>query len=210
MGSSPFEDRAGTPKGPLDSDAWDARWQEGNTPWDMGDANPVLADALAREVVTPPGRALVVGCGAGHDARTLAGAGFDVTAVDHAPGALDHARRLAEAAGSPVDFVLADLFELPDALGAFDLVFEHTCFCAIDPSRRDEYVDAVADALGPDGRLLGVFFDMATDEGPPFGASPEELRHRFGRRFDVEFLEPAKTSSEKRAGKEVLGLFRRR
>lgn len=209
MSDAPFPDRAGRPKGPLHADAWDERWRDGNTPWDMGHATPVLVDAVERGLVEPC-RVLVVGCGAGHDARFLAERGFDVVAVDHSSSAVEHARDLAEQAGVGLAIVEADLFDLPADLGGFDLVFEHTCFCAIDPLRRDEYVDAVAAVLRPGGRLLGVFFDIHTEEGPPFGASHAELEHRFGRRFDLVTLEPATKSHEKRAGKELVGLFERR
>src|SRR6476661_8739482 len=46
-----------------------------------------------------------------------------------------------EAQGLQAKLEQADLFELDMRWrGAFDLVVEHTCFCAIDPARRAEYV----------------------------------------------------------------------
>jgi len=45
-----------------------------------------------------------------------------------------------------VEFVLGDF--LADAVpGPYDWIFEHTLFCAIDPARRDDYVNAVLDTL---------------------------------------------------------------
>lgn len=209
MSGSPFRDVAGVAKGPLDADAWNARWRDGNTPWDMGRPAPPFVGALERGLVSPPGRALVVGCGAGHDARLLATRGFDVTAIDVADRAIERARDLTLDGAFALDWRVADLFALPPELGSFDLVLEHTCFCAVHPNRRDAYVDAVADALSAGGALLGLFFVFEAEEGPPFGASEEELRHRFGRRFDVEHAAVPPDSHEARAGREMLFLMRK-
>ncbi len=210
MSDPPFRDVAGRPTERLDAAAWDARWAGGDTPWDMGGPAPPLVGALARGLVAPPGRALAVGCGAGHDARHVAAAGFDVTAIDIAPQALERARALTPPGTPRIAFVLADLFALPPELRDFDVVIEHTCFCAIDPGLRDAWVDAVADALRPGGLLLGLFFVFESETGPPFGATEEELRTRLGRRFEV--LEGARPpdSHPARAARDFLVLARRR
>jgi 2-polyprenyl-3-methyl-5-hydroxy-6-metoxy-1,4-benzoquinol methylase len=41
-----------------------------------------------RDGALRPCRILIPGCGSGHDAATLAGVGFDVTALDYAPEAV--------------------------------------------------------------------------------------------------------------------------
>ncbi len=208
-GDVPFRDVAGRPKGPLDGGAWDARWIDGNTPWDLGDASPPFRSAIAEGLVGATGRALVPGCGAGHDARLLASTGFDVTGVDLSPNAAAHARQLAEDTGVAMDVRVADLFALPEELTEFDLVLEHTCFCAIDPTRRDDYVRAVADALRPGGRLLGLFFTIEVEEGPPFGATEAEIRHRFGARFTIDIARVPTDSIAPRLGREMLFLMTR-
>lgn len=210
MSESPFRHVAGRAKGPLDAASWDARWQAGDTPWDMQRVAPPLAGALARGLVTAPGRLLAVGCGAGHDARHFAENGFDVTAIDISPAAVERAAALAAETGVLMDVRVADLFALDHGLGRFDVALEHTCFCAIDPAQRDDYVDAVADALVPGGHLLGLFFVFEPETGPPFGASEDELRHRFGRRFDVLHMARPDDSHPARADKDMLVLLRRR
>ena len=199
----PFPDVSGRVSEKLDAGAWDERWRRADTPWDMAAPAPPLVAAVTRGDLAPPARVLVPGCGAGHDVRFLASRGFRATGVDVSPLALAKARELAGSDGVTAEFVEADLFALPPALRGFDLVWEHTCFCAIDPSRRDDYVDAVADALRPDGRLAGLFFEIAPDKGPPFGATAEEIRHRFARRFSVDVLRLATDSHPARQGKEL-------
>jgi len=206
----PFRDVAGRPKGPLDAGAWNDRWAEGETGWDMGHAAPPFVSAVGEGLIEPPGRVLVIGCGAGHDARFLAAQGFDVTGIDVAPLAIERARVLDTE--ETVDYRVADLFALPDD-GDYrdvDVVLEHTCFCAIPPHRRDEYVGAVARVLRRGGNLLGLFFIIEPEEGPPFGATEAEIRHRFGGDFHICLAREPQDSHPERQGREMLFQMERR
>ena len=195
---------------------WEELYKEGETPWDKGAAHPGLAEAFDRAKLSR--RVLVPGCGTGHDVAAIASRGeiSQVTGIDLAPSAVEAARRrLVESPHTNV--ARADLFALPARFrGAFDVLWEHTCFCAIDPSRRNDYVNVVANALRPGGHLLGIFFlrpwDTAEENataGPPFASPPEELDRRFATRFEiVETWQPSATY-EGREGREQVRLLRR-
>jgi SAM-dependent methyltransferase len=165
---------------------WEERYRSGETPWEKGGPHPALVEFLSREPVT--GRGLVPGCGFGHDVRALAATADEVVGLDVAPSAIRGAKAHPVVGGER--YVRADLFALPSALrGSFDWVFEHTCFCAIDPARRPDYVSAVAGAMRPDGRLLAIFYmnpdlDPGTS-GPPFGTTKAGLEESFGGRFKL-------------------------
>ena len=211
----PFPDVAGRPSRSVDRPAdWEAMYAGGEDRWDLGGPAPPLVAAVGRGEVLPPGRALVPGCGRGHDARVLAARGFETVGVDFAPRAVAAARRLAAAAGlAGVRFERRDLFRLPPSFdGSFDLVFEHTCFCAIHPGRRDDYVRAVHRVLRPGGLLLGLFYAIRGEEGPPFGTTPEEIRHRFvvPGKFALESARVPAESVPARQGREWLARLRRR
>jgi len=165
---------------------WESRYQTGDMPWEKGAAHPALIAFLKSNPVH--GRVLVPGCGTGHDVRALAATADEVVGLDISPSAV--ARAKAQPAIGGERYVLGDLFALPPSLrGAFDVVFEHTCFCAIDPSLRADYVAAVAGALKPGGHLLAVFYlDPGLDPGetgPPFGVTRAELDALFGSRFTM-------------------------
>ncbi|MGB8169021.1 MAG: methyltransferase domain-containing protein [Chthoniobacteraceae bacterium] len=165
---------------------WEAQYQKGETPWDKGAPSPGLLDALASEPLR--GRVLVPGCGAGHDVRAIAPLAEEVIGIDIAPSAVEAARRFAPTGRERYE--LANLFDLPAALrGSFDWVWEHTCFCAIDPAMRPAYVEAVAGALRPGGHLLAIFYldpgNTSPDEGPPFEVSIAELDRLFSPRFTL-------------------------
>src|SRR5258708_5048424 len=141
---------------------WEDRYRTGDTPWEKGAPHPALVEFLRREPIR--GRCLVPGCGSGHDVRALAATADEVVGLDVAPSAIHVAKAQPVVGGER--YVLGDLFALPPAMrGVFDWVFEHTCFCAIDPTRRADYVSAVADALRPGGGLLATYY-MTPDLDP--------------------------------------------
>ena len=165
---------------------WESKYQAGDTPWDKGGPSPGLLDFLAEQPVR--GRVLVPGCGLGHDVRALAAGAEEVVGLDIAPSAVEGARGFPRVGGERYE--QADLFDLPPPLrGHFDWVWEHTCFCAIDPSQRAAYVEAVTGALRPGGHLLAVFYldpgNDSPEEGPPFEVSIQELDRLFLPRFTL-------------------------
>ena len=197
----------GNALGPAMTD-WNRRYEENDTPWDKGAAHPVLREMLAHGSLS--GRVLVPGCGTGHDVRELARLGVNVVGLDVAPLALERAR--THPAVGDETYQLGDLFDLPpDWRGAFDGVFEHTCFCAIDPSRRVDYTAAVADALRSGGRLFAVFFaDPGNDgDGPPFGCTASELDELFAKHFRLIEERMEFSTYPERAGRELLRVYER-
>ncbi len=180
------------------------RYQLGDTPWDKGFAAPPLVDFLTRHPIRD--EVFVPGSGSGHDVRALALHGAIVTGFDLSVTAI------AQACANPPlgneSYVLGDLFDLPASLfGCFDWVVEHTCFCAIPPLRRLDYVRAITQLLKPGGHYFAIFYlTPEAEQGPPFGVTREEI----GKLFDPAFklLEewiPARTF-EGREGRELCQL----
>lgn len=194
--------------GPGDPGFWDPLFAADAGGWELGRASPPL-QAWFSEHVPKDMRTLVPGCGRGHEARMLAALGAKVTAIDLSPTAIAQAR-----ARTPpelaIEFAVQDLFGFISTSPGFDLVVEHTCFCAIDPARRDDYVSAVADALRPGGSLVGVFYAHGRPGGPPFTTDAAEIERRFSPRFAIERLTPAHDSTLVRHGQELLAVMRRR
>ncbi len=195
---------------------WNACYRAGETPWEKGAPAPPLLEWLAQQ----PGHRcdgdsiLVPGCGFGHDVRALARAHprAEVVGLDIAPAAIECARSFPSEGNER--YALADLFALPAAAwrGRFDWVFEHTCFCAIDPARRAEYVAAVAQALRLGGRLLAIFYlepwaggePLPPGGGPPFGVTVDELDKLFATQFRLVEEQHPSRAYPGREGRELL------
>lgn len=164
---------------------WEQRYQTGDMPWEKGEPSPGLIDFLAALSGLPRGRVLVPGCGTGHDARAWAQAGFDVTGIDLAPSAIRLAQERTAAAGLQAEFRRANFLE-DEPFAQFDWLFEHTLFCAIDPSRRDDYTRAALRWLKPNGQFLAVHYMIRDKDGPPFGCTQQELTERFSPHFELK------------------------
>ena len=125
-----MEDPVNTPE------FWEACYESEMDGWDLGGPTPVF-QRLATDV--HKGSICVIGCGRGYDAITFAKEGFDVTAIDFTEIALSEAKENAKEANVEINFVQADIFDIPENLHySFDYVMEYTCFCAISPLRRFE------------------------------------------------------------------------
>ena len=187
---------------------WESRYQTGDMPWEKGEPSPGLVDFLAAHPDLPRGPVAVPGCGTGHDARVWARAGFETWGFDLAPSAIRLSREKTEAAGLKASFDQTD-FLAADPLKQFDWLFEHTLFCAIDPSRRDDYVRAALRWLKPSGQLLAVHYMIRDEQGPPFGVVQQELMERFSPHFDlVQGWVPR--SYPNRTGLELMLWWRRK
>src|SRR5215471_12849600 len=97
---------------------WNDRYRDGNLPWDTGRPSSELERALSQNTIAPC-RALELGCGTGTNSVWLAQQGFEVTAVDVAPLAVERARERARLAGVKACFVVTDVLGLPDLGGPF-------------------------------------------------------------------------------------------
>ena len=68
----------------------------------------------------------------------------------------------------------------------FDYIVEYTCYCAIDPKMRNQYIDVMYNLLKDRGELVGIFFPLNKDiseGGPPFGVNLEETINQFLNKF---------------------------
>jgi hypothetical protein len=109
-----------------------------------------------------------------------------VTAVDLAPAVESALLRRLDAEHASV--LIADSLEI-DVEEPFDLVFDHTFFCAIDPSDRVRF-GAMADrVLGSAGSVISIVFPIgrpAAEGGPPWGFVTQDLAAALGERFSLE------------------------
>ena len=145
--------------------------------WAKGEVNPFLNEYLTSFEGTPS-KAIVVGCGLGDDAFALYAAGFDVTAIDISPEAIKWAKERFD--GAEIDFIVADLFDLPESLlGQFDFVFEAFTIQSLPLSLRDRVITAITSLMTPDAKVLAVCnakLDHEKFDGPPWPLTFNELR----------------------------------
>jgi SAM-dependent methyltransferase len=187
---------------------WEALYQAGDTRWDKGAPAPGLVTWLAGNPQVPKSTVCVPGCGAGHDARAWASAGFKACGCDIAPTAIRLCHEKTAGTGLAIKYQLAD-FLTARPPRRFDWLFEHTLFCAIPPARRDDYVQAVLRWLKPEGQFLAIHYMLRDAAEPPFGVTQQELWERFSPHFELH-KGWVPNSYPNRAGLELMLWWKRK
>ena len=189
---------------------WEDIYISNDTGWDLGRPTPVFCK-IASEI--KPKKLCIIGCGRGYDAVMFAKNNFRVTAVDFAPSAIDALNKLLEKNKVELQSLERDIFALsPEFNNSFDYVIEQTCFCAIHPSRREDYAQIVKNILRRNGKLIGLWFPLdkkLDDGGPPYGTSVDEVKSIFNKGWSIKKEEFPKNSVKSRAGREKLIIFKK-
>jgi len=171
--------------------------------WDLKIPHPALESTM-NQIKLSKCRILNLGCGTGTDANYLASLGHIVTGVDMSPEAIKRANEKYSHVKN-LNFVQKDIFDVtPEELGKFDLIFEHTLYCAISPERRNKLTQVWKKMLSDNGQLLGIFFSMNKRIGPPFGGSEWEIKKRLKKDYRFLYWTRCKKSPGKRLGKELI------
>jgi SAM-dependent methyltransferase len=144
-------------------DEWDRRY-EGAERLFSAEADGEL---VARAGTLPPGRAADLGAGEGRNSIWLAGAGWQVTAIDFSQVALGRLRARAASEHLTVETVAADIDNYLQNGETFDLVVVANIHP--DPDDRRRLLQAAAAAVATGGHLfvVGHHLDSFGRAGPP-------------------------------------------
>ena len=189
---------------------WEQSYQKSEVFWDKGAPAPAIKQYLARQALR--GRALVPGCGRGHEVALAVAHGLDAMGLDIAPTGVAEARELYPQLAER--FVTGNLFDPPaDLRGAFDVVLEHTCMSALPPTMRTDYRRGIDLTLRRGGLLIGVWFiNPALDPGetgPPYPFSVADLTALFAVGYEVVDDYVPEVAFGGREGRERVRVLRR-
>jgi len=150
---SEFYAQKGDPNGWFEEFYAGAKGDIQNVYWADLAPNPVLVAWLEGNPTPPRARAITVGCGLGDDAELLAEYGYEVTAFDISPSAIEMCRERYPK--SKVNYLVADLFNPPASwCRGFDLVYECNTTQILWEPQRSQSVQAIAELSAPMGHVL--------------------------------------------------------
>ena len=191
------------------SQFWENRYTENDTGWDLKGPTPLFVELVKN---LKKGSLCIIGCGRGYDAITFAKKGFRVTAVDFAPTAISSLKIMADKENVKINMLQRDIFSLfPEYENSFDYVIEQTCFCAIHPSRRNDYEYLVRGILKNGGHIIGLWFPLdklSSEGGPPYGTSVDDVKSLFNSNWKIKKEEFSDYSIKPRQGREKLIIFK--
>jgi thiopurine S-methyltransferase len=174
-----FEEVMNEPTDSSCPEFWDIRFASGKTPWDFHGVPAALKSFLKASL---PGKVLIPGCGTGYEVRVFHQTGWEVTAIDFSPVAVELARTHLGPLGRFVE--QADFFKYGRA-ESFDLVYERTFLCALPPNLRQAYADRIAELLRRGGRLVGIFLYGEEPEPPPYPLTELQAQELFADKFSL-------------------------
>lgn len=158
------------------------------------------------------GRALVPGCGRGHEVALALEHGLDATGLDIAPTGVAEARALYPHVAERL--VVGNVFDPPEEMRhAYDVVLAHTCMSALPPTLRADCRRGIDFTLRRGGLLIGVWFiHPALDPGelgPPFPFSLAGLTALFADGYTIVDDYVPTIAFAGREGREHVRVLRR-
>ena len=190
---------------------WERSYQSGEMGWDLGGYTPIFNQWINR--CKKPLSVCVLGAGNGWDAINIARKGHYVTAVDFAESAIKNMKIAVGKSDYEIDIRYMDIFNLHQVYSNhFDVVLEYTCFCAIDPCKRRDYLKMVKHILKPGGKMVGLLFPTDKDPsegGPPFAVQLEPTIDLISEYLSLIIQEIPSISVASRVGREIFVIFRK-
>ena len=185
---------------------WDQAYKDGNTTWDLGGPTPAFTHWINNQKKQLS--ICILGAGNGWDAINFAKKGHNITAVDFASSAISNMRKGSIACNVNLNLIHLDIFNLDNIFQSkFDIVLEYTCYCAIDPSMRSDYVEIVNTILKPGGKFVAILFPLdkpINEDGPPYGVNLIITLESFYQYFSLDTKEYPIHSIKSRKGREIF------
>ncbi len=151
-------------------ESFDARYQSGITPWELDRPDSRLIRIIEREAVKPC-RVLDIGCGTGSNAIWLSGRGFEVSAIDFSPLAIEKAKEKARQERADIRFQVSDFLLEKKGEPEFEFIFDRGCFHSFDNKKdRKTFAKNAAGRMKSGGlwfSILGNADALPRSEGPP-------------------------------------------
>jgi SAM-dependent methyltransferase len=186
----------------LDTKFWDQLWKTKDTGWDLKQVSPPLQHYF--DAMTCKNKSILIpGCGNAYEAEYLLNNGFNnITIIDISPTLCNQLiKKNKKFTGKQLTIICGDFFK---HTGQYDFIIEQTFFCALEKTRRHEYVEKMKSLLKPTGVLAGLLFNKEFEKNPPFGGNIRTYKKLFQPFFEILQMKTTKISVAPRLGTELF------
>jgi SAM-dependent methyltransferase len=177
-------------------------------PWDIGQPQPALVDAIERYGLSGP--VLDIGCGTGTHALWATEQGYTALGIDFSERGIEVARMKARDRSLNTDFRVANALNLPDTLGLFDTVVDSGLFHAFETDERETYAHELATIVSSGEHLfLAGFAEGATEDTGPNPIAPDDIHSAFGNEWTVHQIQERVFETRMRSEPGLLAIVER-
>jgi len=189
---------------------WDECYDNNNIGWDLGAPTPIFVD-WCNNLKQSSKKICFPGSGNGYDALYFASKGHSVTAIDFADSPIKRLQKESKNNSLNLEAIREDIFNLEEEFyNKFDYIIEYTCYCAIDPEMRMEYINIMHNLLKKGGEFVGRLFPLnkaVSEGGPPFNVNLNKTIDLFSMKFKLIESVPHSLSIQPRLGNEQFVRF---
>ena len=179
---------------------WRKRYIENQIGWDCGQITTPLKEYID-QLTDKNLKILIPGCGNAYEGEYLWKQGFkNVYILDFAQEAIENFKKTVSEFPFK-NIIHQDFFEHQDK---YDLILEQTFFCAINPTKREEYAAHCSNLLNEKGKVVGVLFNRDFVGGPPFGGNLADYQRLFSYFFSEVKMDSCYNSIKPRVGSELF------
>ena len=182
---------------------WNDIYKKKEAGWDTGSTTPAFVNYF--KSIKTSKKIIVPGAGNGYDCIYLSSLNHSVYAVDFAEKAIDN---MNSNNVSNLNIIFEDYFNLDSKYNnTFDYFLEYTFYCAINPSRRYEYIKKAYNLLKPNGIFVGFLLPVNKplgSDGPPFGVPLKQTEKIFSDFFKDIKISKSKYSIKARIDNELF------
>jgi thiopurine S-methyltransferase len=188
----------------MDARFWHQRWEENNTFWHQGEANPRLTANFNQLSVAKGGRIFLPLCGKTLDIPWLLSRGYRVVGAELSKIAIE--QLFAELKVKPkistlgkfdhygvenLDIYVGDIFDLSmKTLGPVDAIYDRAALVALPSTMRERYTAHLMDITGKVQQLLVCWeYDQSLMDGPPFSINGDEVKRHYGKSYKITLVE---------------------
>jgi ubiquinone/menaquinone biosynthesis C-methylase UbiE len=159
-----------------------------NIPWNYEEPTPLIEQVFEQGIIRPGDVILDAGCGFGRNSNWLASNGVEVYAININEPELEKAKEKAKNIGVKVEYVRADVLQLPFADQTFDSVIDSGCTHQLSAEQQVEASREINRVLKPSGYIIYFGFSKnhpAAKEGDPMYRDLEDEQALLGESFEV-------------------------
>jgi SAM-dependent methyltransferase len=191
----------------IDKEYWDTRYKSNEIGWDIGYVSTPIKEYLD-QLNDKSLDILIPGCGSAWEAEYCLQQGFKNThAIDISDQAVSTFQKRVP--DFPKENIFNDDFFTHSR--KYDLIIEQTFFCALPPTMRTDYVKKMHELLKPNGKLVGLLFNIELFEyHPPFGGHQGEYQKLFAPYFHIKIMDTAFNSIPPRADNELFVILEKK